>query len=972
MSVSSLKVLQDNRDAMLLAELAAWLHDVGKFCNLHIEAHTIGGQRKWSNDHAYKAVLDNPRSVIRLSKAASSISKPGALNNVLNAQSPKAADFISAALKGFLQSKIISLFSESYYLGELIMLGTPGFATDSHRSQLLDGKSGWLAAVLGVCHNEAHVDKEDPPQNQGDQKWPDVFISTAFGYEKQKVVLDTSPESLDSRLRNLPIPQARDKLLEELSFGLGDTRRPVNEVVLSDWGWMVASLLKSACGGALLTNQQSGIRQWKNWKDKLIDHDLRWRLLRVNFDVLSLYAKAVKIGDLLGYQRAVEQACASVKKLVEEEYPLGNEIYRDSTGIYFTFPDLELPTDLKQEIRRCVEAVEPELAPRIDVTVGKGNTASEQLKSILSKAHTEAQQELKQPFDAQNLNQYWKDKWEEAQREPGKWEVCPVCSLRPKREDREICETCKTRRRGRMQEWLQALNNPAKPPQPTIWTNEVADRNGRLALLAGKFELDGWLSGDLVQTMLVKVEQNNPNGCVPKNPSPARLRRVWETTQRFWETALDEINEHGEPLLPFGTHRLILAGNLQREADAPDLQEQPICELQVEGFKLSVVWHEGRFIVCDNPAYFQTITGKALADVLQNGASFWLSTSEGYKKKDQKIGKFTIGDKLTQQTSYYSFIPILAEPQIFMALVPADRALEVVKAIRAKYEREMGKVQNRLPLHLGMVFATRRMPLQAILEAGQAMLKRSVNSEQWTVVSNFTCEKTHAPDHLKASAHFEQWQKVSLKNPSDREITLPVSTVMGDGTTQDVWYPYWQLQKDDLERRTQCFKGTDGKPWVHVCDLKEGDSIYFTPSTFDFEFLDSASRRFEVYYDEKGRRPRRTRPFFLQDVERMENLWNKHCCHLKHSQFSQMLQTIEAARQGWNIPLGDEALKNDVFRRFVEDTLANVNWPKGHPWKGIGDKQKEQLIDAAVRGELADWAELHLEILKEEMEGEPS
>jgi len=907
-----LNVLAKNRDALLLAEVAAWLHDMGK-C---------------ADEHIINQASDKPQGYLYSYKTAQSHRLPSDLPDVC-------------------------LMNETISVKDLIEQGRPKVISDESKP--------WLLRVLGRCHSAAHVEKElleretstKQPQNN-------TRLSTAFGLEGNPVT------GLTNTLSSLPFKsmQSRATFVPQVErafdAALGDTRRPINEVTLADWSGAVAALYKSALAGALL-----GIKPTN-------PDDLHWRLLRVNFDVLGLYAKAIKIGDLLGYKRAVERACEAVKKLIEEEYPLGNEIYRDSTGIYFTFPNLEdLPADLAQEIRRRVEEVEMELAPRIDVTVGDGNTATEQLKSILGKARREAQQELKQPFDAKNLNRYWQDKWEEAQRESGKWEVCPVCGLRPKREDREVCAVCEKRRTGRLSEWLKALKESAQP-QPTIWTNEVADKNGRLALLVGKFDLEYWLSGDLVQTMLVKAEPDKPGECTPKNPSPARLRRVWETTQRFWETALDEINEHGEPLLPFGTHRLILAGNLQREADAPDLQEQPICELQVEGFKLSVVWHEGRFIVCDNPAYFQTITGKALADVLQNGASFWLSTSEGYKKKDQKIGKFTIGDKLTQQTSYYSFIPILAEPQIFMALVPADRALEVVKAIRAKYEREMGKVQNRLPLHLGMVFATRRMPLQAILEAGQAMLNRSVNSEQWTVVSNFTCEKTHAPDHLKASAHFEQWQKVSLKNPSDREITLPVSTVMGDGTTQDVWYPYWQLQKDDLERRTQCFKGTDGKPWVHVCDLKEGDSIYFTPSTFDFEFLDSASRRFEVYYDEKGRRPRRTRPFFLQDVERMENLWNKHCCHLKHSQFSQMLQTIEAARQGWNIPLGDEALKNDVFRRFVEDTLANVNWPKGHPWKGIGDKQKEQLIDAAVRGELADWAELHLEILKEEMEGEPS
>jgi hypothetical protein len=788
-------------------------------------------------------------------------------------------------------------------------------------------------------------------------------------------VVGTSLESLDNRLQKLPVPPTRDQVLKQFSYGLGDTRRPVNEVVLSDWGWVVASLFKPAIARALITNQQSGIRQWKSWGDKIIDHDLRWRLLRINFDVLGLYAKAVKIGDLLGYQRAVDEAYEVVKKLVEEEYPLGNEIYRDSTGIYFTFPDLDLPAELAQEIRRRVEAVEMELAPRIDVTVGDGNTATEQLKSILGKARREAQQELKQPFDAQNLNRYWQDKWEEAQRESGKWEVCPVCGLRPKREERDACETCENRRKGRMQEWLRGLSNAAQP-QPTIWTNEVADKNGRLALLVGKFEMDGWLSGDLVQTMLVKVDQNNPAGCTPKNPSPARLRRVWETTQRFWETVLDEKDSNGNPLLPPAPPRLILSGKLQKNQGAPDLQEQPICELQVEGFKLSVLRDGNRFIVCDSPAYFKTTTGKELGDVLQPGAPFSLSTSEGYKKKDQKIGDFTIQQVQSQSARYTPLIPILTEPQIFMALVPADRALPIVQAIQAKYQREMGKVQNRLPLHLGVIFAGRRMPLQAILEAGRAMLLNLPSQAQtWEV---------------KSTQSDGQTLTLELEG-NGRQIDWHVPLKMGDEATDDQWYPYAFLQTNSeptgRSRRFQALNPWNGqKAWlVHAADLKEGDSICFTPSTFDFEFLDAANRRFEIYYEEQGR-PRRTRPFYLEDLGRLENLWKDHFRHLKRSQFSQMLQTIETARERWGTPAGKEAEQDEVFRQFVSDTLATAGLVSlraqrsslqsaaeiaSPPGAARNDIQTE-LITAAARGELADWAEIHLEILKEGMEGEKS
>lgn len=75
MSSSKLEVLKQHSKDLLLAEVAALLHDVGKFCNLHVETHSNGGSREWSNDHAYKAVVDNPSAVIRLSKVAANIQR---------------------------------------------------------------------------------------------------------------------------------------------------------------------------------------------------------------------------------------------------------------------------------------------------------------------------------------------------------------------------------------------------------------------------------------------------------------------------------------------------------------------------------------------------------------------------------------------------------------------------------------------------------------------------------------------------------------------------------------------------------------------------------------------------------------------------------------------------------------------------------------------------------------------------------
>ena len=200
---------------------------------------------------------------------------------------------------------------------------------------------------------------------------------------------------------------------------------------------------------------------------------------------------------------------------------------------------------------------------------------------------------------------------------------------------------------------------------------------------------------------------------------------------------------------------------------------------------------------------------------------------------------------------------------------------------------------------------------------------------------------------------------------------------MGDGTTTDVWYPYVFLNTNDDDNtvkteRQRAIKsmrpGTTESCWlVHAGDLKEGDQIYFTPSTFDFEFLDTTARRFEIYYDENGRRP-----FYLEDLDRFDTLW-KILQNLETSQRHQVIYTIEATRELW-YGLDETELeaeektpdKPKVFRQFVTDTLANATWRKDYKkWADIPLEQRQQLINAGVQGELADLAELYMEILKE-------
>ena len=936
--IQSLQALANNRDALLLAEVAAWLHDVGKFCVLHIEAHSGGGSRKWSNDHAYKAVIDKPDTVIRLNKAAASVKKPDALNNVLNAQSPKAADFLPQDAKDFLAQTVVRLPDQQYSLAEVIMLGTPGFATDKNRAQLLDGKDGWLPAALGVCHNEAHHDKQEPASGQGAQKWPKVFISTAFGYEEKVVDVEaTSSDNLDLRLKRLPwrsLLSSRQKLLEEFSFGLGDTRRPINEVTLADWASTVASLYKPALATYLLQSQPPAISQWKSWKDKLIDHDLRWRLLRVNFDVLGLYAKAVKIADLVGYQDAVKKACAAVKQLVEEEYPLGNEIYRDTSGIYFTFPDIDLPADLAQEIRRRVDAIEPELAPYIAVEKPSGNTATEQLKNMLAGGRQKALGDLAQPFSQDNLSPCWRELWGNLPKD-GKWELCPVCRLRPMKEGEEACETCTKRRQSRIEWWQKNPQQTIWMDEKTIWMDEIADHNDRVALLIGKFGLEDWLSGDLVQTMLVRAVENKPDECRPKNPSPARLRRVWETCQRFWTETVNGIlqkHSYGE-------------GNALRRVcvavvpdDTSGWKENVPYDGTINGKAVSLLWQEDkkRFITISN---LQLGVSQAQDETALVGEWHSKTCTIGLPDRPGKQRTFMVqqvmllsGDPLY---TYAPYLTLLESPDQFLALVPAADALEIAQKIEQEYRRQMGKVQNRLPLFLGLVFFQRKTPLMAVMDTARRMLEQvNLGEEDWEV--ECVCpEQDGQTCYLRFSRGHQRL-----------EFNVPLK--MGDNRTDDSWYPYFFVKEffdhtpDNHVRRFQL----NGRWLVHARDLKPGDTVTLIPSRFAYLFLESTAQRFR--FD-----PQRE-ALLLDDLKRLRDLWQAICTapEMTDSKLQAIAALFEQKRQEWDLPFPapQNPITDETFRHLVETTLKRDN---------VNIRAEEVL-----NGHFQRAVDLHLHILK--------
>lgn len=781
---------------------------------------------------------------------------------------------------------------------------------------------------------------------------------------------------------------------------------------------LVGALYKAAIAGALLSGQTPPAK------------DVRWRLLSIRVNGLEYITKIARLPELLGRQQLLNNGLDKVRQLIEEHYALGNEVYRDENVSLFVvadLPNLLSFTDNNNEMLNTLIlktfkqgtlrndsslALGGEVTPIIELDNAswwgqdpdwQAKKAAGQLpQNEIPSVNKVLSQSIASPASPEEIKLFWQNHIAE---------TCTVCGIRPqgqteKLSSRKVCNICDMRRLDRCRSWA------TQQSEETIWIDEVADKNARLALITGQFDLDDWLSGQLVESLVLNSPDSSTTGEV-KSPSFSRIRRIWETTRQFWQDVKTDFNQS----LSDSRRRLLLYLD-----QTPSLAPFHVYEMDLGITTLSVAWYPqqsdgngGYLISTDNLGYVarqlkkdkEIFTDPATAAIsVEDYVQLeFVTTKRPIKLRNsdaiasERNQNLLVGRHIVrtehQDVAYSTAIPILSEPRTFMALVPAEKSLDVIKTIQTKYKQEMGKVRNRLPIHLGVVYFQRRTPLRSALDAGRQMLnyKSPDNQQIWQVKSTTKDLWLHEIPIIwliireidvvagllflcKSLAHstkqFDETVTLNLIQ-NDRTITWHVPTRMGDGTTEDVWYPYVFLKTCDdsgVNGRQRAIKsqrpGETTPCWlVHAADLREGDQIYFTTSTFDFEFLDTSARRFEIYYDENGRRPRRTRPFYLEDLDRFEKLW-EILKKLETSQCHQVIHTIEAIRETWyGQDEENQSLDDPVFQQFVADTLANATWTKDQLWKNIPEEQHKQLIDAGVRGELADLAELHMEILKE-------
>jgi CRISPR-associated Csx11 family protein len=470
------ETLREHRPLFLAMEAIGWFHMAGKARSEFLRYH--GGDRvdyKYEKWHDYEIptfpwddLLGWVRS--RFQSKVPSNAWPGSFREFTEKHRER-----NLGLLGLLQA------------GHGIVSGVeknlPG-ATSEYLSQSV--LHMWLSSPWGYPKRNLLV---DPPEVLTPNGWKQVVSETRRILEELKNLGTQDVQDVDAWWRWREEAISPDSFIRRAFLStLAETRLPNNDVTLWDQSYVAAALFKSAVAGALLNSDFP-------WGDRQIKQKARWRLLTVAIGTEHYEARAVKIGDWTGMQAALERFFEEVCKLIEVDLAVGSLLYRDSSAAVFSFPgereDENVPAPWLSGWEEWLQEQIDKIAKQLDLETPPEVRLSQPTRSLVPmvRERAEAVKSTMVP-----VHRAWSINASEME-----GHVCPVCGVRCNGDPTskgKPCAVCRDRRHRRRNDWLSG-----RLGYDTIWFEEAADSNGRLAVLTLSLDLEPWLDGERVDSL---------------------------------------------------------------------------------------------------------------------------------------------------------------------------------------------------------------------------------------------------------------------------------------------------------------------------------------------------------------------------------------------------------------------------------------------------------------------------------------
>ncbi len=942
--------IKDNQMAILIGEIGALLHDIGKCHPDFVKKNSI----------------------------------------------EKIGSFKHTNVGSFLEAELVQQIKDEKFKIEISGKKTDIYSLiTEHHNQNTKNE---LVKLIKSCDSLDSADDKGIVRRK--QPVSNTMIATPFGFEEERIDLDCMDKRKDALLqsldnlfveylkKNMSLECFREGILNVLQeyfpHALGETRIPANDVTLWHHSYSTASLFKSCLASLVFNGIPSNIRQ------------IKWRLLGICWNGVAFIQKAKKVGDIKSRTSIIDKLKAGIRNKMEVEYPVGNAVYEDINGLYFTFPDIDKSNNLAKEI--CQEILplvqsntENELWPFFSLSNANRSltTISKEIKEREGYLKTSKMspvifvRDKSEPTplsDSPSLPELKEDE-----------EICPACRFRTKTEDEEVCKTCFSRRQGRLDEWLK------KRDKETIWTYESTDENGRIALLTLRFDLSRWFDGRWFKTVFSQTVRdwlNSPKGnkltidvlkdkgifCTPdtkciidscevvcdsnkskeiraailetffenkvsitknnldvhlqnisqrivekisatnlasflftQNSTTARLYRMWKETEKFFYLLDEQIKEkiYNPPPQRISFKLSSPCNNLKKNGtyylSVEGLNPFQISCLALSGDELLVIDSARMFRFKDGDRRFQG--AEAIKEALLKNAISEIKEEESGKTISEEQHSVISGS--FKEEPFLPFITVIKSPVFFQVLVPASDSIRILRVITSLYNQRYAKVQGKLPFHVGLVVAKRKVPLYALLEAGQKIL--------------------NCPDFSKLQQMYPYWDTSE--------------------TTNDPFFGFYPSDEK--------FNLTDLKL------LNKGENYYLTPGRFDFDFMEGTIDRYRLFYKDGTRigvnygwiTPR---PYFVYEIENIVSLWEILTTNLSNRQINNIEHALTSKLTAWRNERDSD--KKDVFRQFAIVVLKNSFGSK--KWESLPPKHQCLLKDSIDSGLLMDTIQLMKHLLK--------
>ena len=1005
--INYLNKIKNKREMILTGEIGALLHDIGKLHPDFVKSKSI---EKTATD--YHAQIDK---------------------------------FLDLHLLSLIKNKKLEITIDSNTTNIYKLI------TEHHNYNTNDG----LVKLLRGCDGKDSADDKGMVRKK--QSIKSTIISSPFGCPKEKIDLNCLQKRFEDLENNLvglfknyisgtisPIC-FRGSLINNLktvfSHALGETRMPANDVTLWDHSYSTASLFKTVLAAMICGASPD-------------PNNLKWRIFGICWNGEEFINKGRKIAEIKARSEIIENVKKELKRKFEDEIPIGNAVYEDTNGIYFTFPDLA--DESKDLAKECAEEVlkiiykesDSELWPFFTLSKASGTL------TIIADELKFAAEKRKIPKMSPTLFIEGSEEWVFENPEivitaEGQ-DVCPICGIRPKDVKKERCDICEERRKGRLLQWLSNR-------QDTIWIDEVADINSRIALISLNFYLDKWLDGTMIGTtysqsfedwldkekenlskiqdvlkekikkqidslekaienmkkakdpskvkarinekikekkeleqkikqltfilipekrtiykvldIFFKVKDNDREIAAKildtffeenigldkntlekhltnikerigtssltkenlatylftQNPSPARLYRIWQETEEFFDLVIEEIKDKIYSIkwkrIKFSVNYTDLKSKLKR---GKRMEEGTPYIIQIDNLEPQklLVFHNknGEFYTIESLGKFKfnnKMGEEAVKEALIKHGFKHLTLEDNPDKNLLQLSydeKIKPDENSIETEEYYPLIEINKSPLSLRLMVPALDSMKVIELVTKLYNERFEKVLGKLPLNAKLLVAKRKFPLYILLDAENRMLEG---------------------EGFKKQMAMDPWWNVN-------------------GVRSDRYYGFYPVEpiKDDRKYTLNS-----------LSSISKGKIFYLYPGYFDFDLLLGTTDRYSIYY-KGGKRGCEDyklftgRPYYFYQISEILELWDV-LSNLPSSQINFIEEMLTSKLREWKSV--EDGNRQNIFREFAEATLKDAF---GGKWNGLRDETKSFLVCSAINGLLLDTIILFRHIIK--------